>query len=228
MHQILVLGAGKIGALISGLLAESGDYRVQLADARKGAAAEVAEAHRLDAIVAFDLDATDKDALIQHVREHAPTAVVSGLPYYCNVVVAEVARAEGLHYFDLTEDVAVTEEVRKIAEGADQVFAPHDIGPYLQERWATLGEHPLVGETRMVGMMGALEIVSDKSSLERFDEDDGVGKTCRNLLVENGLVMRAVGDTIVTAPPLTLTREQVDEQVEKAWKCLDLTQKAVS
>jgi putrescine aminotransferase len=106
--------------------------------------------------------------------------------------------------------------------------ARDDIGPYLQSRWATLGEHPLVGETRMVGMMGALELVRDKASLERFDEDDGVGTICRDFLVENGLVMRAVGDTIVTAPPLTMTRAQVDEQVETAWKCLDLTQKAVS
>ena len=80
----------------------------------------------------------------------------------------------------------------------------------------------------MVGMMGALELVRDKASLERFDEDDGVGTICRDFLVENGLVMRAVGDTIVTAPPLTMTRAQVDEQVETAWKCLDLTQKAVS
>ncbi len=106
--------------------------------------------------------------------------------------------------------------------------ARDDIGPYLQERWATLGDHPLVGETRMVGMMGALEIVKDKSTLERFDEDDGVGTTCRNILVDNGLVMRAVGDTIVTAPPLTMTREQVDEQIDKAWKCLDLTWKTVT
>ena len=124
MHKILVLGAGKIGALISGLLAESGSYRVHLADARKGAAAEVADAHRLESIAAFDLDASDAKALTKHVQEHKPAAVVSGLPYYCNVVVAEVARAENLHYFDLTEDVAVTEEVRKIAEGANQVFAP--------------------------------------------------------------------------------------------------------
>ena len=106
--------------------------------------------------------------------------------------------------------------------------ARDDIGPYLQEKWATLGEHPLVGETRMVGMMGALELVRDKATLERFDEDDGVGTICRDILVTNGLVMRAVGDTIVTAPPLTMTREQVDEQVGKTWKCLDLTQKAVA
>ena len=124
MQDILVLGAGKIGALISGLLAESGSYRVQLADARKGAAAEAAGAHGLDSIAAFDLDASDSEALTQHVRKHKPVAVVSGLPYFCNVVVAEVARAANLHYFDLTEDVAVTEEVRRIADGAGQVFAP--------------------------------------------------------------------------------------------------------
>lgn len=124
MKDILVLGAGKIGALISGLLAESGDYRVQLADARVGAAAEVAAAHGLDNIAAFDLDASNKKRLAAHVAEHKPVAVVSSLPYYCNVAVAEVARDAGLHYFDLTEDVAVTEAVRKIAGGAKQAFVP--------------------------------------------------------------------------------------------------------
>ena len=124
MQDVLVLGAGKIGALISGLLAESGDYRVQLADAKPGAAAKVVVAHRLDHLQAFDLDATDKARLIKHIQEYRPAAVVSGLPYFCNLGVAEVARSEGLHYFDLTEDVAVTDSVRKLAEGASQVFAP--------------------------------------------------------------------------------------------------------
>ncbi len=50
--------------------------------------------------------------------------MISGLPYYCNVAVAKVAQAENLHYFDLTEDVGVTEEVRKLAEGATTVFVP--------------------------------------------------------------------------------------------------------
>ena len=123
-HDILVLGAGKIGALIAGLLAESGDYSVQLADAKKGAAAGVATAHKLDNITPFDLDATDTDALTAHIRQHKPVAVVSSLPYFCNLAVATVARAEGLHYFDLTEDVEVTAAVRKIAKGAKQAFAP--------------------------------------------------------------------------------------------------------
>lgn len=103
-----------------------------------------------------------------------------------------------------------------------------DIGPYLQEKWVTLAEHPLVGETRMVGLMGAFELVSDSATLERFDKDLGVGAICRDFLVNNGLVMRPVGDTIVTAPPLTLSHGEADELIEKAWKCLDLTQRAVS
>ncbi|MDX2410897.1 MAG: saccharopine dehydrogenase C-terminal domain-containing protein [Woeseiaceae bacterium] len=124
MQDILVLGAGKIGALICGLLAESGDYHVQLGDTQAGAAAEVAKAHANENISAFDIDATDKAALSKHVREHRPVAVVSSLPYYCNSTVAQVAREEDLHYFDLTEDVAVTEDVRKLAEGSKKVFAP--------------------------------------------------------------------------------------------------------
>jgi saccharopine dehydrogenase-like NADP-dependent oxidoreductase len=124
MQKVLVLGAGKIGALISGLLAETDDYDIQLADAKAGAAAEVVNAHNLSHLSAFDLDASDADALLAHVREHKPTAIVSGLPYYCNVAVAEIARAEGVHYFDLTEDVEVTRKVRELAEGSQKVFAP--------------------------------------------------------------------------------------------------------
>lgn len=102
-----------------------------------------------------------------------------------------------------------------------------DIGPYLQKKWHALAEHPIVGETRMVGLMGALELVENKESLERFDEDIGAGTICRDHLVNNGLVMRAVGESVVVAPPLVLTHEQADELVEIAWKCLDLTQQSI-
>ena len=124
MQDILVLGAGKIGALISGLLAECGDYRVQLADSAPGAADEVVRAHGLDNIRAYTFDATAADSLTAHIREQRPTTVVSGLPYYCNTGVAQVARSESLHYFDLTEDVGVTRAVRQLATGADTVFVP--------------------------------------------------------------------------------------------------------
>ncbi len=103
-----------------------------------------------------------------------------------------------------------------------------DIGPYLAGKWETLGEHPLVGETRMLGLMGALELVADKASLARFDEDLGVGTRCRDIAVDNGLVMRAVGDTMVVAPPLVLTHAQADELVELAWRTLDMTRAALA
>jgi saccharopine dehydrogenase-like NADP-dependent oxidoreductase len=124
MHRVLILGAGKIGALICGLLGESGGYRVWLADVNAAAAASVVKAHALANVSAVALDATDRKALDRHLGEHPVDAVVSSLPYYCNVVVAEAARAAGAHYFDLTEDVAVTRAVRGIAEGAKQAFVP--------------------------------------------------------------------------------------------------------
>lgn len=124
MKDILVLGAGKIGALISGLLAESGDYRVQLADSAASAADNVVKAHAQSNLAAFTLDAGDTEALAAHVRQHQPAAVLSSLPYFCNVKVAEIARAENLHYFDLTEDVAVTKSVRELARDATTAFVP--------------------------------------------------------------------------------------------------------
>jgi saccharopine dehydrogenase-like NADP-dependent oxidoreductase len=124
MHRVLVLGAGKIGSLIAGLLADSGAYSVHLADLNPGVAAGVARAHGVSQIAAFDVDASSGAALAAHLRAHPVDAVVSSLPFHCNVKVAEAARAAGAHYFDLTEDVAVTRGVRTIAEGASQAFVP--------------------------------------------------------------------------------------------------------
>lgn len=124
MQEILVLGAGKIGALISGLLAESADYHVQLADEHAQTAEAVATAHGLKNITPFGLDATDGPGLTAHIKAHEPVAVISSLPYFCNIDVATAAKENGLHYFDLTEDVEVTSRVREIASGSKQVFAP--------------------------------------------------------------------------------------------------------
>jgi saccharopine dehydrogenase-like NADP-dependent oxidoreductase len=124
MHRVLILGAGKIGSLISGLLAESGDYTVHVADVDAAVAQAVVDAHRLEHLHAHGFDARDRGALEAHLDRHPVDAVISSLPYYCNVAVAEAARAAGIHYFDLTEDVAVTRAVRKLADGAGQAFVP--------------------------------------------------------------------------------------------------------
>ncbi len=124
MHKVLVLGAGKIGSLISGLLAESGDYEVHVADVNEIVARSVVDAHGLPNLRAHGFDAGNKAALEAHLKKHPVEAVISSLPYYCNVGVAEAARAAGIHYFDLTEDVEVTRTVRRLAEGADRAFVP--------------------------------------------------------------------------------------------------------
>ena len=99
--------------------------------------------------------------------------------------------------------------------------------PYLQSRWAELADHPLVGETRGLGFVAALELVADKTTRARFDEDGTAGTSCRKFCMENGLVMRAVGDTMIIAPPLTLSNAQIDELVDKARTALDLTAAAL-
>ncbi len=124
MHRVLVLGAGKIGALIAGLLAEAGDYQVQLADVRADTARAVVRAHGLRNLTAHAIDATDDAALARHIAQHACDAVISSLPFHCNPGVARTAREHGLHYFDLTEDIEVTRAVRAVAQGADKAFVP--------------------------------------------------------------------------------------------------------
>ena len=124
MKRIAVLGSGKIGALISGLLGGSGHYEVDLVDQDEPRLKTVAGGHKLDAVRTFTVDASDEAALLAYVKAEKPHALLSSLPYYCNEVVARVAAAEGCHYFDLTEDVKVTESVRKIAANASQAFVP--------------------------------------------------------------------------------------------------------
>ena len=124
MHTVMVLGAGKIGALISGFLGETGDYNVQLADVDGEAANSVATAHGFSTVEPFELDASDPDALKKHLQEHPAQALISSLPFFCNERVAAVARELGLHYFDLTEDVKVTHAVRNHAKGATTAFVP--------------------------------------------------------------------------------------------------------
>jgi len=84
----------------------------------------------------------------------------------------------------------------------------------------------LVGEVRGVGLLGAIELVKDKATRARY-EGKGVGMICRQFCFDNGLIMRAVGDTMIIAPPLVISKTEIDELVAKARKCLDLTLSAL-
>jgi putrescine---pyruvate transaminase len=100
-----------------------------------------------------------------------------------------------------------------------------DVGPYLAEVFTELGAHPLVGEVQTCGLMGALQLVRDKHGRggTPFPSEHGVGMICRTHCFANGLVMRAVGDRMVVAPPLIITRDQIDEMTALIKRCLDLT-----
>jgi len=125
MHTVLILGAGKIGALIAGLLAEPHEaYRIYLADVDPAAAVAVSRAHGRPNVLPLQLDAGDEAALQAALRTHAAEAVVSSLPYHRNPHVASAARAANVHYFDLTEDVAVTRRVSELARDATTAFVP--------------------------------------------------------------------------------------------------------
>jgi putrescine---pyruvate transaminase len=98
-----------------------------------------------------------------------------------------------------------------------------DIGPYLAKRFAELNTHPLVGVAETCGFTAGLVLVKNKQTKERFDPNLSVGMICRGHCFGNGLIMRAVGDRMIIAPPLTMTHAQIDEMMALILRCLDLT-----
>lgn len=98
-----------------------------------------------------------------------------------------------------------------------------DTGPYLAAGWRELGSHPLVGEARIVGMVGALELVADKATRARHQPLGRVGGLCRDIALRNGLILRATGDAMLLSPPLVISRSEIDELLDKARRTLDQT-----
>ena len=99
-----------------------------------------------------------------------------------------------------------------------------DIGPYLARGFEKIAEHPLVGVAETCGFTAGLVLVKNKTRRERFAEALGVGMICRGHCFQNGLIMRAVGDRMIIAPPLTMTHDDIDEMLRLIRQALDLTQ----
>ncbi|MEA3537667.1 MAG: aspartate aminotransferase family protein [Pseudomonadota bacterium] len=98
-----------------------------------------------------------------------------------------------------------------------------DVGPYLNAALKRLDDHPLVGETRSIGLLGAVEIVADKKTAARFGGKEGnAGPVVRDFCIENGLMVRGIRDTIVMSPPLIISRQQIDDLVDIIRRSLDL------
>jgi putrescine aminotransferase len=97
-----------------------------------------------------------------------------------------------------------------------------DVGPYLNAALKRLDDHPLVGETRSIGLLGAVEIVADKATGARFGGKEGnAGPVVRDFCIDSGLMVRGIRDTIVMSPPLIISRQQIDDLVDIIRRSLD-------
>ena len=143
------------------------------------------------------------EGFIAEGGEFAHGYTYSGHPVACAAALANI---------EIIENEQLVEGVRNRA------------APYLAEKWAQLADHPLVGEARSKGLVGAIELTPDKAARAPFAADTGTaGLICREHCFANGLVMRHVRDSMIISPPLIVSNSQIDELVEKAAKCLDLT-----
>ena len=140
--------------------------------------------------------------LIEHGGEFEHGYTYSGHPVACAV---------GLANLDLIEQQGLVQRVRE------------DTGPYLADQLAKLQDHPIVGEVQSCGLMAAIQLSRNPATREAFDARNQIGMACRKHCFDNGLVMRAVGDRMIIAPPLVITRAQVDEMFGLIRQALDRT-----
>lgn len=142
------------------------------------------------------------DVMIEQGGEFNHGYTYSGHPVACAVALANIR---------LIQRERMVENVRD------------DLGPYLAQHFERLSHHPLIGEAQSVGLMGALQIVKNKETNELFDSALEVGMLCRGHCFSNGLIMRAVGDRMIIAPPLVVTRAQIDDLIGLITLCFDRT-----
>lgn len=123
-----------------------------------------------------------------------------------------VACAVALENLRILQDEKIIEQVRE------------ETGPYLAEKWAGLADHPLVGEAGSIGMMASLALTPDKTARAAFAAGSGTaGLRCRDRCFANNLVMRHVGDRMVIAPPIVISKKEIDLLIDRAGKALDET-----
>ncbi len=121
-----------------------------------------------------------------------------------------VAAAVALKNVEIIEDEKLVERVAELS-------------PYFAKALASLNDHPIVGETRAMGFLGAIELSSDKAKRARFKDSGRVGTICRDHCFKNNLIMRACWDTMVLAPSFIITKKEIDEMVKLARSALDAT-----
>jgi len=138
--------------------------------------------------------------------------IVSGKIY--DAMVAESRKqgifAHGVTYAGHPVCAAVALETLKIYEERDIVGQVKKVSPHFMKRLMALADHPNVGEARGVGMIGAIELVSDKKTRTAFPAAMGVGAQFQSHLQNNGVIVRALRDAVAFCPPLILTEAEID------------------
>lgn len=122
---------------------------------------------------------------------------------------------------------AALENIRILQEEKLVEKVANETGPYLKQQFATLATHPLVGFADSCGLVAGLNLVKKKAEVVHdcilFDAEQQVGMICRGYMFGNGMIMRAVGDRMIIAPPLCMNIEQIDEMIGLIRLCLDQT-----
>ncbi|MCB1378185.1 MAG: aminotransferase class III-fold pyridoxal phosphate-dependent enzyme [Alphaproteobacteria bacterium] len=95
------------------------------------------------------------------------------------------------------------------------------VSPLFQKRLHKLGEHPLVGETRGVGLIGAIELVADKKTKRSFDPKRQLGATTINVMQDLGVILRNIQDSVAFCPPLVISADEINEMFDLVEKGLD-------
>ncbi len=119
---------------------------------------------------------------------------------------------------------AVAVKTLEIYERDNIVGHVQTLIPGFQKRLRALADHPLVGESRGVGLVGGMEIVADKATKRAFTPKQGAGPKCVTFGLEEGVIVRAIGDTISVCPPLIITADEVDDMFDRITRALDKTE----
>ena len=135
----------------------------------------------------------------------------------------------GFTYSGHPVPAAIALECQRIYEERDIGGHVRSVAPRFQQRLRALSDHPLVGEARGVGLIGAVELVPDKLARKNFDSARKVGAFAVNRALEHGLIVRALlNDTIGLCPPLIIDKNQVDDMFDRLGRALDDTHRNVA
>jgi 4-aminobutyrate--pyruvate transaminase len=129
--------------------------------------------------------------------------------------------AHGFTYAGHPVSAAVGLETLKIYAERDILSHVRQVGPYLQEKLQALAAHPLVGEARGIGLIGALHLVADKATRTPLPVTAGIGPLIQQSAMDRGLLIRAAPDAVYVCPPLIITKAEIDELVDALKAALD-------